>query len=702
MNMENSDYLEGLAYSNPDSPDMESVSAAYQHDLDSHSGYADQVADAYDQRRMNWVNKTLDQRKHSLDAKPWRFASDVEVPVIDPRINALVAICMNAVRSGQISANPIGSEDAEESAVRSKFVRWMIDCWIPNAYDNIEMSIQNMFEKGIAATWCGWEKSKRVHKEQFDLEQLAEVAPELAEIFADPEREDEVIEILSQQFESVNPKRAKKALKQLRETGVAEIPVVKGDINRPTLVSKCPRADIILPQYAMDVRDLDRAHIRHFMSIQDLTSAAASQGWDEEWVESVIEENMGMTQQDIEGPYGSRDAYQANQTATLFNLGNRDADDLVEIVETLTRQVDKEDGAIGFYRTIWCPKRNRNDKEGGYAIHELLNGWDEFPISITTMSRDSKRIYDQRNACDLLRGNQRLQKVTRDAFVDQMSIAMNPPRTHPAARPPTPWGAGADMPTRRGEENLYRTLEIPETSDNGMRFSEYLDEEADKIMGLKANDPISAARQQYYVNRALVHVSECARLAYKSFQRFYEGPDIHFRVTNSPDPQQFNSGSQDEDLDVKLYYDVRNMDNEFVKDSLKSMMELKAADIGGDLDSTEIMRIAALMIVPQYADRILRPVEEAQADIQKNVAEDLTMIWAGNSLNARPTGAQLALQYIEGYQQKESIQKRLAEDPEYAQSFGAYVQQYQFQIQQQQNAATGRLGTEQQDITPNQ
>ena len=709
--MENSDYLEGLAYSNPDSPDMESISRVYQHDLDSHTGFADQVADGYNQRRMWWAGKTLDQRKHALDAKPWRFASDAEVPVIDPRINALVAICMNAVRSGQISATPIGAEDAEASAVRSKFVRWMIDCWIPNSYDNIEMSLQNMFEKGIAATWCGWEKSSRVHKESFNLDDMLaaeqeamaegqEITESIAEIFSDKDREDEAIEILQQQFESVNVKRAKKALKQLRETGVAEIPVVKADINRPTMVAKCPRADIILPQYATDVKDVDRLHIRHFMSIQDLRSAVANQGWDEEWFNEVVESGMGVTQQEIDGLYGNRDANLSNQQATLFNLGNRDAEDLVEIVETFQRQVDKEDGAIGFYRTIWCPKKNRNDKEGGFGVHELLNGWDEFPVAITTMSRDASRIYDQRNACDLLRGNQRLQKVTRDAFVDQLSLSMNPPRTHPAGRPQTPWGAGASSATRRGEEGLYRTLDIPDTSNDGMRFSEYLDAEADKIMGLSANDPISAARQQYYVNRALAHVSECARLNYKGFQRFYEGPDIHFRVTGSPDPQKFNVGSMDEDLDVKLFYDVRNMDNEFVKESIKSLMDLKASDMNGDFDSTEIMRIAAYMTVPQFADRILRPVEEAQADIEKDVAEDLTMIWAGNNLNARQTGAQTALGYIERYTQQQNVQKRMNEDEEYANALEAYIQQYQFQIQQQQNAMTGRLGTQQQDINP--
>ena len=199
-----------------------------------------------------------------------------------------------------------------------------------------------------------------------------EIAVSVAEIFADEDREEEALEILRQQFDSINDKRAKKALKQLRELGVAEIPVVKTDINRPTMVSKCPRADILLPQYATDVKDVDRMHIRTFMSIQDLRSAVANQEWDEEWVDDVIDNAMGVSQQDIDGPYGNRDANLSNQQATLFNLGNRDAEDLVEIVETYQRQVDREDGAIGFYRTVWCPKKNREDKEGGFAIHELL------------------------------------------------------------------------------------------------------------------------------------------------------------------------------------------------------------------------------------------------------------------------------------------------------------------------------------------
>lgn len=687
--MDNSEFLEGLAYS-AESPDIHIISQAYQQDVDSHSGYADQVADSYNQRRLWWPGKTIDQKKHSVNAKPWRFSSDVEVPVIDPRINTLVALCMNAIRSGQITAAPVSGEDVEQSAATSTFIRWMLDCWIPNSYDQIEMSLNNMFEKGIAATWCGWEKSLRVHKEEIDLEFIAQEAPEIAEMLADEEREEEVIEMLQSSFEAVNKKRAKKALKQLREFGVAEIPVVKGDINRPSMIAKCPRADFLMPQYTMDTRRADRMHVRHFMSIQDLRSAVVSEGWDEDEVDLIIERYMGMTQSDIEGPYGNRDANQANQQATLFNLGNRDAEDLVEIVETYMRQIDEEDGAIGYYRTIWCPKAVRNNKDAGHLLHELLNGWDEMPIAITTLTRDAKRIYDQRNVSDLLRGNQRLQKVIRDALVDQQSISMNPPRTHPAGRPAAQWGAGADFATRRGEEGLYRTLDIPDTGDVGMRFAEVLMKEADMVMGLDPDSQMSVQRQQYFVNRALQHVSDCARLAYKGFQKFYDGPDIHLRVTNQPDPITVNSGYMDDELDIKIFYDVRNLDPEHVQETVKGLISLKQSDMENDLDGGEVMRVATYMTAPQYADRILRPKAESQQDVIDRVLKDLGNMQLGAVVNANTQGAEIALQFLGQWEQQPIAQQHLSNQA-FLQLYIPYKQQYEMHITQfRDNAMRGR------------
>ena len=693
------EYLEDLAFVRKE-PNIKNLNNVWRKDLGDHSGYADQCADSYNQRRMWWPGKTLDQKKHSLDAKPWVGASDQEVPVIDPRINTLVALCMNAIRDGNISAAPVNGEDAERAASTTVFIRWMLDSWIPNSYDQIELSLNDMFEKGMAATWVGWEKRLRVHLEEIDLEQIAEQFPEAAELFADADRVDEAIDIFQQSFEGVNVKRAKKALKQLRQNGIAEIPVIKGDIDRPVVESKCPRADIIYPSYTMDTKRVDRVHIRHFMSIQDLTAAVHSEGWDEDWVDDIIEKRMGMTSQDLDGPYGNRNAFLANQSATLFNLGNRDAEDLVEIVRTFQRLVDEEDGAEGYYQTVWSPAQGDDvESDMGYGLFELLNGYDEFPIALTTMTRDSKRIYDQRNVSDLLRGNQRQSKVVRDASNDQLSISMNPPRTHPAGRPASVWGAGADFATRRGEEGLYKTLDVPSNLIEGTEREQFLSDEADFIMGLKEGSPMALQRQQYYVNRALVHVAEIARLAYKAYQKFYDGEDIHFRVTNSPDPQTFNKSPMDEELDIKIFYDVRTQDPEYVKETVETLLKLPQADPTGTIDPSEVIRVAALLAVPQFASRILRSAEASRADIIKKVAEDLALISSGQSVGAQPNGGQIAMEYIQQYAQQPDIAQKLQQDIAFAERLSTYVEQYQFQQQQNEvNAQTGRIGTPPTDL----
>lgn len=693
--------IEGLAYAK-DAPDLKSIADIYGQDLSNHSGYADQCRDSRNQRVNWWPGKTLDQRKNGVDSKPWPGSSDVEVPVIDVRANTLIAYMMNAIHDGNITAAPIGSDDVERAAQASVFCRWMLDTWIPKAYDHIELSLNNMLEKGIAATWVGWEKRNRVHLEEIDIDVIAEEAPDLADLLMDEGADDQVIEMLNQNYEFADPREVKKALKELRKTGTTKVPVVKQDINRPIIEAKCPRADVIFPSYTMNIEDVDRCHVRHFMSIQGLKSAQKAEGWDKEWTDDIIKNHMGVTQGDIEGQYGNRSPYTANQTSTLFNAGNRDARDLVEVVRTIQVMVDEKTGAVGYYQTVWCPKQVdnlRNKSDGYYGIFELLNGWDELPIAITTLTRDSKCIYDQRNMGDLLRGNQRLTKVTRDAFVDQQSLHLNPPRTHPAGRPASMWGAGADFATRRGEENLYKTLDIPSTMREGVEMETFLEAEADRIMGLSEESQNSITRRQYFVNRALAHVSEIVRLAYKAFQKFYDGEDIMFRVTGVADPQAFNRSPHDEEMDIKLFYNVRSGDPEYIKESSNFAISLLQLDTEGTFERNKMLQDLAMLNAPQLASGWIKPQGESVADVQKNVAEDLTMIFAGNSVNARQQGAQIALQYIQGYVQQPSIQEKMQTDPVYAQSLGAYVQQYEMQIQQTQNAVTGRLGAPQQDIT---
>jgi hypothetical protein len=89
----------------------------------------------------------------------------------------------------------------------------------------------------------------------------------------------------------------------------------------------------------------------------------------------------------------------------------------------------------------------------------------------------------------------------------------------------------------------------------------------------------------------------------------------------------------------------------------------------------------------------LQPAEEAQQQIVKFVTDDLTKIFAGIEMPARPNGAQIALQIIQQYAQQPDVAERLQNDEAFSARIQKYAGQYTFQQQQAQNAQIGRVGT---------
>ena len=93
------------------------------------------------------------------------------------------------------------------------------------------------------------------------------------------------------------------------------------------------------------------------------------------------------------------------------------------------------------------------------------------------------------------------------------------------------------------------------------------------------------------------------------------------------------------------------------------------------------------------ADAVLQPAQESQQQITRQVTDDLSKIYAGIEVGARPNGAQVAMQVIQQYVQQPDVSQRLQSDEAFAARLQKYSQQYQFQMQQAQNAQIGRIGT---------
>ena len=681
--MQNESVSESLTYVS-DEPDIKTLKYAYDQTVTELEAYFDLCRTSYDDRRNWWPGKSRDHRKHGADAFPWEGASDVECHVIDERITRLVSLFMASLNRANVRAFPVESGDIARSKVVSGFLKWMVSSgYIPRFYREMELGANYLLERGILITYVGWQREDRRFIQELDLSQIAQMSPEIADAINSGEMDDELVLLMQNVFPGTTDKRAKKAIKDLRKNGVAELPVVRRQVNAPDVKTLAPDGDFFFPPYVTDPQRAPYCFWRTYYTPQELENKVVTDGWDEGFVEHVIDKYRGVNIDSIEREQEGRRSISLTDNAY-------EAEELIEICYGYQRLVDPEDGSEGIYCTVFHKEFSGDEFTQGYAKFELLNGYEDYPVVVTRLSEDGKRLYDASTIPSILRGIQNQVKVERDSRIDRNSLATLPPILHPVGQAPTDWGPGRMIPYRRkGDLDFAPT---PAYNNGSLEMENTMLQLADRLVGLDETSSISQVRKQFLVDKFLSHTAEVLRMAYKCFQRF--GPDeVFFRVTGIPDPQVLNKGNPDENFDILINFDVQNTDPETVQAKLQQFVSLNQLNANGRMNVDNLLDIAASSIDPIMADAVLQPVESAQQQVVKDVTDDLTKIFSGIEMPARPAGAQIALQVIQQYAQQPDIAQRLQQDEAFAARMEKYAGQYTFQIQQANNAQIGRVGT---------
>lgn len=661
-------------------PDVLLLKNSYDRTVNDLSWYLESTRDSFDYRRCIWPGKSKDLRKHGTDAFPFEGASDTEVPLIDERINTYIALCMSALARANIRAYPVEIGDLQRARVTSAFLKWMVSTYIPDFRRQMELGANYLFERGIMVSYVGWQKENRTFLQKLDLNQIAQLSPDLARIIVEGNDDQQIAKLLQQQFAGVNEARAKKALKQLRKDGVAELPIVRQSVNCPMVSALAPDGDVFFPSYTTDPQKAPYCFWRVLMTAQELRNKSATEGWDKEWVDFVIERYA--TSVDINDPRTNTSSNRSAQEQT---------NELYEIIYCYQRLVSEEDNSEGIYCTVFHPQFTGRSDEPKYAKFELLNGYDDYPFVVTKLGEDNKRLYELATIPEQLIGLQWQVKGERDSRMDRNSMATIPPLLYPAnGQPPMDYGPAARIPYRRMGEIQFGP--VPPFNPGSVEIETTLTQEANRIMGLDHENPMSRIRQQFYVDKFLTHVRDVLRLSFKCYQRF--GPEqVFFRVTGVTDPQRFTRGDPNEDFDITINFDVLNTDPEALESQLNQFVSLVQFDRNGRMDMDRMLEVLASAVNPALADAVLQPAQEAQQQIVRQVTDDLSKIYAGIEVGARPNGAQVAMQVIQQYTQQPDVMQRVQQDEAFRNRLQKYAQQYQFQMQQMQNAQIGRIGT---------
>ena len=681
--MQSDSVSESLTYVSAE-PDIESLRYAYDQSVVELEAYFDLCRESYDDRRNFWPGKSRDLRKHGADAFPWEGASDMEAHVIDERITRLVSLFMASLNRANIRAFPVEVKDLARSKVVSNFLKWMISSgYISRFNREMELGANYLLERGILISYVGWHSEDRKFLQRLDINQIGQVNPQLAQLIIDGQNEDQVISLLQKSFNGVTVKRAKKALAELASVGSAELPIVRRQVNAPDVKTLAPDGDFIFPPYVTDPQRAPYCFWKTYYTPQELENKVITDGWDESFVDLVIDRYRGVNIDSIEREQEGRRSLSITDNAY-------EAEELIELVYGFQRLIDKEDGSEGIYCTVFHKEFSGNGDVPGYAKFELLNGYEDYPVVVTRLSEDSKRLYDTMTVPNLLRGIQQQVKIERDSRIDRNSLATVPPILHPVGQAPTDWGPGRYVPYRRKGDIDYGPT--PTYNQGSLEMEKTMEQQADRLVGLDEGSPSSQIRKQFLIDKFLSHSAEVVSQCYRCFQRF--GPDqIFFRVTGVPDPQMFNKGNADENFDVTISYDVLNTDPEKQENKLNQMVSLLQLDRNGRINVDNLLTLIAGSVDPVLADGVLEPVEVAQEKLLKDITDDLSKIYAGIEVPARPSGAQAALQVIQQYSQQQDIQQRLQEDEAFAARLQKYAGQYQFAVQQAQNAQIGRVGT---------
>jgi hypothetical protein len=146
--------------------------------------------------------------------------------------------------------------------------------------------------------------------------------------------------------------------------------------------------------------------------------------------------------------------------------------------------------------------------------------------------------------------------------------------------------------------------------------------------------------------------------------------------------------------DLVLTFDPRELDTEFLTEMMTLANGVVALDTESTIMRNELVRWIMESANPAFAERTLRPVEEANKTEVEDEQKNFALIAAGVEPVMAESGQNfgLRLQWLEGQAQKnpESLQKMTPDSQKILEN---RVKHLQFMLEQQKNAVIGKVGT---------
>lgn len=660
-----------------------------------------------DVRFCKWPGQSDDGRKHEADIgekpMPWENASDVRIRLADRIVNEHVQLSLESFFRANMRVTGVEHNDNKKAAYwRDVLAYFLEQRMLPELRREVEILAQNIYagSPGLGVLGVYWQREviqqmkvltvQEVQQMVFSMGGDDQAVQEVMSMFLDPDMEEKVLPLISQLFPGAKPKALKKALKEFRETGQAELPVPTIHENRPKFVAHRLYEDIFIDS---NCTELDRARViirRDWYTETELREKVVSEGWDEGFVEEVIEKaegQSGVAEYDYRNPINIGMLQQGRGVSG-------DYDNLFEVFHAYRRQFDPDTNVPGIYCTIF----SSHVKES-YGKHELVSyGHNQMPFVLFSRERLSRSIYDSRGIPEIVQTSQYEVKVQRDLRNDASQISVVPPLLVHARRGGLNLlvAPGSQMTISRPDDIGW--LAPPPPAQGSIEAELAANSDAEKYFGGDGEDAESRlVYRQSVINRWLDSWREALDQALCLCMQ-YLPPQFASRLTGAPEEEVMVSR---EDIsgkyDLSLRFSADLLNPEFMEKKLDAVTKLTQFDVTGALDRNKLLQYIAESIDPQLASQVIM---DAQSAAQKEIEEEQSAwIKIANEIEPLPkegVNFQVRLQTAQQIMQTSGeLQKKLQESPLIQQLAQNRMKYLEFGIAQQENAQIGRVGVKQ-------
>ena len=667
-----------------------------------------------------WDGQSEDGRKHAdvLGEQPLPFdgACDLRVPLLDGVIQDLKDTVHLLFFRSQVQALPVEPSDAPRAQGISTLLRWLRDREMrAELEDEVELAAEHMFadDPGLAIVEVCWKRDTNLERRTLSLEDLAglyatgetnpdniapddpRLEPEMLGDFVDmatnPLREPEFAAWLGSVYPLVSAAHLRKAVRELKKTATAELPVPVIRDNRPAVQALRYLEDIFFPLGTADIQRARSVHRREWVNEDELRERAFTLGWDADAVETIIERGRG--QSVIAGSLGQSQPRMGNQFSGP-GLAVNEEDHLFEIWWSYSRRVD-ELGVMGIYCTIWsgsgdAPLKNelRSNRHGKY------------PFVVRPRERTSRQLTESRGLTRPLATHQTEMKIQRDARGNFIQLIASPPHKVRMDR-----GAfdlivapNAQVPVMRSDDVEWFSPpgQLPAASMEMERTTKH---EVDEYVGRMAPDQDPnrvATKQQRGGDRFFQLWREVFTMVLSDCRDYYSVEQIARITGQTGEPAGLQPTDLDGKWDILIEIDARDMNMEYAMKKLEALTRIMAVDSGGTLDRTPIAEWAAYTIDPVLARRSVRPAGQVT---QKEISD------TKNAIVQMAAGIEpdMPVEGINPQLRMQVLQQTLQGSPQLAQAyqqggpFAELLDNYQKyltqQVAQEGNKLVGRLGT---------